>query len=122
MRRDILLVDDDSSFCRIIETALLISGHSVVSAHNGLEALDLFAPGKFHLVLTDYLMPAMTGDKLAAAIKDLSPGQPILMLTAYGENLWPSSPVLNRVDGLISKPFKLDTIRQAVLKFSRSWN
>jgi CheY-like chemotaxis protein len=120
MKCEILVVDDDPCLCRAVEAVLRLLGHSVVTAQNGLEALDVFAPNKFHLVFTDYLMPALTGDKLAAAIKSLSPNQPILMLTAFAENFWPASPLLSCVDGLISKPFQIDIIRQAVLKFSRA--
>jgi CheY-like chemotaxis protein len=118
-KRHILVVDDDSALCETLAMALDVWGHSSVCVHSGSEALDVFEPGKFDLVLTDYLMPAMTGDKLAAAIKALSPTQPILMLSAYADNFWPGSPILSCVDGLLTKPFKLDVLARSVLELAR---
>ena len=119
-KQHILVVDDDSALCETIQMALELWGHSVVSVHSGPEALEVFEPGKFDLVVTDYLMPSMTGDKLAAAIKTLSPTQPILMLTAYADNFWPGSPILSCVDALLTKPFKLDILRKSVLELGRA--
>ena len=86
-KRQILVVDDDAIVCETVMMILQIDGHVVHSANSGAQALALFEPGKFDLIITDFFMPAMTGEKLAAAIKTQSPTQPVVMLTAYPEKL-----------------------------------
>src|SRR5258708_814334 len=72
-KRRLLVVDDDPSVCEVVEMVLKLDGHLVETVNSGSEALAVFVPGKFDLVFTDYFMPLMTGDKLAAAIKLRSP-------------------------------------------------
>jgi len=93
---------------------LQIDGHLVDSASSGAQALALFQPGKFDVIITDFFMPTMTGEKLAAAIKTRSPSQPVVMLTAYPEKLSRENP--QTVDLLIGKPFEINALRDAVTR------
>jgi len=111
-KRHILVVDDDAFVCEAVTMILEIDGHLVDSASSGAQALALFQPGKFDLIITDFFMPAMTGEKLAAAIKTRSPSQPVVMLTAYPEKLSRENP--EGVDLLIGKPFEINALRDAV--------
>lgn len=95
---------------------LTFDGHRVDMANSGKEALSLFEKGKYDLVVTDYAMPAMKGDELAAAIKTRAPGQPVVMVTAYAEMLRASGQPLVGVDFVISKPFLLEHLREAIEK------
>src|SRR5689334_16354857 len=113
-KRHILVVDDDALVCETVTMVLQIDGHQVDTASNGAQALSVFEPGKFDLVITDFFMPAMTGEKLAAAIKLQSPGQPVVMLTAYPEKLSRENPP--KVDLLIGKPFEINALRDAVTR------
>ena len=83
---------------------------------SGEQALALFEIGKFDLILTDYAMAGMKGDKLAAALKALAPNQPVGMLTCCAEAMRPSDQPPPGVDLVISKPFGLDGLRQAITK------
>lgn len=80
----------------------------------------MFEKSKYDLVITDYAMPSMKGDELAATIKTLVPGQPIVMVTAYAEMLRASGLPLTGVDCVISKPFLLEHLREAIEKTSPS--
>jgi len=91
-------------------------GHDVQTASNGKEALALFEKGKFDIVFTDFAMPVMKGDELAAAIKARAPEQPVVMITAYAEMLQNSGDNLKGVDFMISKPFLLENLREAIAK------
>ena len=110
------MVDDDPLVCDSIRRMLAVDGHVVETAISGEQALALFAIGKFDVVLTDYGRPVMKGDKLAAAIKARVPNQPIGMFTGYAEAMQPSDHPLPGVDLVISKPFGLDELRQAITK------
>jgi len=63
-------------------------------------------------------MPAMKGDELAASIKTRSPGQPVVLITAYAEMLKSSETPLTGVDFIISKPFLLENLREAIEKMT----
>jgi CheY-like chemotaxis protein len=114
--RRILVVDDEPFVCDAVRMMLAFDGHQVATASSGREALEVFDQGKFDLVITDYAMPAMKGDELAQAIKARVPGQPVVMITAYAEMLNASKQPLRGVDFIISKPFLLDNLREAINK------
>jgi two-component system chemotaxis response regulator CheY len=76
----------------------------------------MFQEGQFDLVITDFEMPGMKGDELAAAIKAQAPNQPVVMITAYAEMLQASGNPLTGVDLTISKPFLLENLREAIAK------
>src|ERR1035437_6224053 len=73
----ILLAEDQQDVREMTAIMLGMDDHVVTTAVNGREALDLFTPGRFDLVITDYLMPLMKGDELARNIKRLAPSEPI---------------------------------------------
>src|SRR3954470_12357659 len=115
-QRRILVVDDEPFVCDAVKMMLNFDGHIVETASNGREALEVFDKGKFDLVITDFAMPTMKGDALAVAIKERSPKQPIVMITAYAEMLQTSGNPLRGVDYIISKPFLLENLRDAIAK------
>lgn len=112
----ILLVEDDPSARESLNVLLRIDRHAVVEATNGREALDLFTQQPFDLVIVNYLMPEMQGNELALKIKRMVPSQPILMVTAFYEKLVDSE---LPVDAVLSKPFAVDELRQALAKLLR---
>ena len=115
-QRRILVVDDEPFVCDAVKMMLAFDRHAVETATNGKDALAKFEKGKFDLVITDFEMPAMKGDELAAAIKARDPNQPVVMITAYAEMLQSSGNRLTGVDFVISKPFLLENLREAIAK------
>ena len=112
--RHILVVDDEPYVCDAVRMMLAFDGHQVETAASGKEALTLFAKGKYDLVITDYAMPAMKGDELAITIKSIAPEQPIVLITAYAEMLKSNETPLAGVDFIVSKPFLLENLREAI--------
>ncbi len=115
--KHILVVDDEPLVHQTVQMLLQGDGYVVDGAKSGAEALALFEPGKFDMIFTDYFMPEMKGDQLAAAIKRRAPRQPIVMLTAYPEKLQSSDCPLGGVDSFICKPFEAETLRTAIARF-----
>ena len=105
----ILLVDDQQNVREAIRLVLRLDDHAVIEADSGPAALDLFSQDHFDLVITTFEMPIMKGNELAARIKQLSPSQPVLMITAYTGRLMDAD---NPVDGVLDKPFHLKDLRQ----------
>ncbi len=112
--RRILVVDDEAVVGESIKLVLALDQHEVVTVTGGQEALAAFQADRFDLILTDYDMPGMKGDKLAAAIKALAPRMPIILMTAYGEALRLSGDFPLQVDLVVSKPFDFEELREAV--------
>jgi CheY-like chemotaxis protein len=108
-QKRILLVDDQQSVREAVKLLLTLDQHEVVEAADGATALELFRRDHFDLVITDLEMPKMKGNELAARIKTLSPSKPVLMITAYAEQLGDSD---CPVDGVLDKPFLLEDLRQ----------
>jgi CheY-like chemotaxis protein len=113
-QRRILVVDDEPFVCDAVKMMLAFDGHSVETASSARDALAIFDKAKFDLVITDFAMPAMKGDELALAIKARDPQQPVVMITAYAEMLQASGSPLPGVDFIISKPFLLENLREAI--------
>jgi len=107
LRKRILLVDDEGLVREAVGRLLAKDEHTVVESNNGFEALSLFTRGHFDLVMTDFRIPFMEGNELATRIKQLAPGQPILMITGYGKKPGPVNPV----DAVLNRPFDLDQLR-----------
>jgi len=87
--------------------------HKVKVTTTAADALDVCEKETFDLIILDYLMPVMKGDKLAIALKERFPHLPILMITADAEKV----ESLNRppgVDLLMGKPFQLTELREAI--------
>ena len=113
-QRRILVVDDEPLVRDAAKMILQHDGHVVKTAGSAKDALTLLEKGKFDLVITDYKMPRMTGDKLALAIKALDPAQPVIMMTAYAEMLKSAGHSLEGIDYMLSKPFLMTDLRTAV--------
>lgn len=112
--RRILVVDDEPLVCDSIKKVLAMDRHDVETASTVEEAMGAFQKGTFDLVITDYEMPAMKGDKLAAAMKALRPNQRIILITAYAETLRHKGNFPLGVDLVLPKPFALQEMRDAV--------
>lgn len=114
VKRRILVVDDEPFVCEAVKMMLAFDGHAVETASNPKDALALMESGTFDVVFTDYAMPDMKGDELAAVIKGKNPRQPVVLITAYAELLKFSGNPLAGIDFVISKPFLLEDLRKAI--------
>lgn len=110
----ILIVDDDPLVCDSLRRMLEVDGRQVAIAISAGEALALCDKQAFDLVIIDYLMPVMKGDKLALTIRERFPDKPIIMITADAEKLESLKENPPGVDLVIGKPFKLGELREAV--------
>lgn len=110
----ILVVDDEES-CRIAMAMLLEHlGYEVEVVADAEGALAAFDALKHRLVVTDFCMPGMTGDDLAAELKRRSPGTPVLLCSG----LPPVRP--QSADVLLLKPVSIDDFRKALQALLKS--
>jgi len=106
----ILVVEDDDVIRKAISMYLHHCGYEVVTACNGLEAVEVFAscPDLIDLVLTDLQMPVMTGNDAVHQIRKARPEAKIICMTGYSEELCPKGTLL------LKKPFRFEVLHEAV--------
>ena len=107
-----IMVVDDDHLVRVNAAAMLEDlGHTVIEADCGAAALDLLKLGrKIDLLITDQLMPGMTGLQLADRVKHMLPELPILLATGYTEQPSQGDKSLPR----LAKPFTQAELAEAV--------
>jgi DNA-binding NtrC family response regulator len=80
----ILVIDDEEVIrmlvCEILETA----GHTVVSASDAESAIELFESGRFDAVVSDVIMPSLSGFELLARLRARASAPPVLLITGAG--------------------------------------
>jgi signal transduction histidine kinase/ActR/RegA family two-component response regulator len=118
-RLHILVVDDDPLLIQSLRDTLEGDGHAVTVADGGQKGIDAFAAAQqrgapFAVVITDLGMPYVDGRKVAAAVKAAAPGTPVILLTGWGERLVAENDVPPHVDRVLSKPPKLQVLREAL--------
>lgn len=117
-QHQILVVDDEACIRRVLETRLLMNGYQVITATDGVEALEIFKSEPLDLIILDVMMPRLDGYAVCQTIRKTS-RIPIIMLTALSD-------VQDRIDGLemgaddyITKPFspkELDSRIRVILR------
>jgi len=112
----ILLLDDDPDIVRSLRTFLTRSGYGVLVAHRPSEAIHLARshPGPIHLLVTDLVMPEMSGTEVAERIREIRPEIRVIVMSGYLEQdaLESGEAVLG--GGFLVKPFELEELRSRV--------
>ena len=110
----VLVVDDEPIVADMLQQMLALAGHHADVASGAQEALKVYKPGAFDLVVTDYSMPGLKGDALAASIRKQAPEQRIVMLTGFDEGVASCGPA--GVDLVVSKPLILNEFLPAIAR------
>ncbi len=83
--KTILVIDDDKMILMILKQTLSKEGYRVSTAASGEEGIAMLASSNTDLVLTDYMMPGMSGIEVLNVIKQNQPLLPVIMLTGHGD-------------------------------------
>jgi CheY-like chemotaxis protein len=107
----VLLVEDDPNVRQFVEIVLRRAGHDVIAVEGPHEALALLrGQSDITLVLTDVVMPEMSGYELAAEIKKIAPGARIVFMSGYAHDT-ARQPV---DDNFLAKPFTAESLTHVV--------
>jgi DNA-binding response OmpR family regulator len=103
----VLLVEDDRSLRRYLEVTLQRAGYKVIPAEDGLEAMKLALSSDIHVVVTDAMMPQLSGQQLATFLRanDKLSKIPIVLLTGQ-ENKGEVNAASAAIDAFLFKPVK----------------
>ena len=112
----ILVVDDDLAVREVASRVLRRAGYRVLEAADGQEALAVARgeAGRLDLLLTDVVMPGMNGRELAERLTEVRPETRLLYMSAYTEDEVILRGIRIAEMNFLSKPFSLDTLRDAV--------
>ena len=80
----ILVVEDEQRVAELLKRGLEESGYQVELAYDGVWGLRLFRAGEFQMVISDVILPKMSGFELCKEIRNINNRVPVLMLTALG--------------------------------------
>lgn len=112
----ILVVDDEQDVLTFVESALLRLGFEVILAQNGDVALDILAKPlpPVDLLLTDVVMPGISGPMLVDRVLAMQPSLPVLFMSGYDDRQVVQRYVLKEGFALLPKPFTLETLSAKV--------
>ena len=112
----ILIAEDEEALRALTARALIDSGHDIITAIDGADALEIITRenGRFDLLLTDIKMPLMDGIALALSVARDHPNITILLMTAYADQRERAANLDALIHDVILKPFTLAEIKAAV--------
>jgi DNA-binding response OmpR family regulator len=115
--KKILVIEDNPMVIKSLEFKLKKDGHEVLIAKDGREAMKFLKDAQFDLILTDLMLPFVTGKELICYIKKNSPKTPIIVLsTSTQENIITDAFDMG-VDDFITKPFSPNELSLRVKRF-----
>ncbi|MFH1124032.1 MAG: response regulator [Pseudomonadota bacterium] len=106
----ILSVDDDLEFCQNAADIFEMKGYEVAIASDGFKALELVKQIGFDLVLMDIMMPLMDGVETLKKIKEIAPGMPVIMVSAYGVEDLVKEALREEAFGFLRKPVDFEKL------------
>ena len=110
----VLVVDDEPDICNVLSRHLTKDGYQCVAAQNGEEALKSMQAIDFHLLITDIMMPGMSGMDLLNIVKRLFPEVAVIMVTAVDDKETGILAVELGAYGYVIKPFSHNDISISV--------
>lgn len=111
----VLVVDDEEPIRKFVERVLRDAGHETVAAADGVEAIELAQQKEgFDILVTDLVMPGISGDELARRLRQNEPKLKVLYLTGYSDRLFMEKSTLWQDEAFLEKPCSVKGLREAV--------
>jgi DNA-binding response OmpR family regulator len=112
----ILLVEDEESVRQLVRDTLSARGYRVLEAESGEAGLDVAAKhlGKIHLLISDVIMPGISGRELVKKLAEGRPETKVLYLSGYTEDAIVSDGSIESGTAFLQKPFSLQSLSRKV--------
>ncbi len=112
----IMLVDDEEMLIKLGKSILKKLGHTVTPFSNSQDALDCFRqdPQAFDLLLTDQMMPGLTGLELTQQCLALRPDLPVILATGYSEAISKEQAQAQGISAILWKPVTINTMAETI--------
>lgn len=116
MKTKILVVDDEPSHRQMLEAVLTADGYEVQQANDGQEAINSVEERFYDLILMDVRMSRVSGIEALKKIKELSPGIPIIIMTAYASVSTAVDALKSGAYDYLTKPLDIEELKILVSK------
>ena len=111
----VLIVDDEEGLRKFVDRVLKEAGYTTTTASDGPEAIKAAAKlGPLDLLVTDLMMPQMTGDELARRLRLSQPSLKVLYLTGFSDRLFKEKVTLWQDEAFLDKPCGIKGLMEAV--------
>lgn len=112
-KKTILVIEDDTEVLSVIIKYLSQLGYEVITASDGMEGLKRLESGGFDLVITDIVMPYVSGVGVVTALKKKKPHIPVIAITGYGKE--PEAvAVEKKADLVLAKPVRMSVLKDYI--------
>jgi CheY-like chemotaxis protein len=119
MTKKILYVDDDKPSRCLMEIIIEEMGHTLAMVSTGEEAVEKIKTEKFDLIIMDIRLPSMNGYDTTRTIRRMNKEIPIIAFTAHVMDWVPQKCKDAGMDGFLSKPLDIDTLKKTILDHLR---
>ena len=113
----LLVIDDNPSGLELLSNALVQPGLEIHTASNPEEGLDLFCSRRPQIVLTDLVMPQMSGMEVLDRIMEIDPATDVILMTAHYSTESAVEAVMKGASDYLNKPIAIGTLRERIGKF-----
>lgn len=110
----VLLAEDEKGLFMLLSDVLSDAGYRVLAADRPLKAIELAAESRPDILVTDVVMPEMSGKELAARIKLIHPDMKVLYMSGYPRDTISAHGILSSDVDLLNKPFSLEEFQRTV--------
>jgi DNA-binding response OmpR family regulator len=111
--KKILVIEDDPDVLSMIIKHLEYDGYQVITATDGMEGLKKLQAADYDLVITDIVMPYVSGVGVVTAVKEKKPHVPVIAITGFGKEP-ESAAVEKKADLVLAKPVKMSTLKDVI--------
>ena len=116
MAERLLIVEDEDTLCESLQRVLSGEGYEVDSADSAESALTLLEGKSYDLIITDIILPGISGIELLAKYKKKNPAQKVIIITAYASLATAVEAIKAGACDFIMKPLMHDEMKRAVRK------
>ena len=113
--KTLFIIEDDEQVLSMMRSYFEYLGYKIITASNGMEGLKMVSSEKYDLVITDIVMPYVSGVGIITVIKEKIPKIPVIAITAYGKN--PERLAAEKqADVVLRKPFEMEKLKDHVAR------
>ena len=112
-KKTILVIEDDLDVLSMLLKHLKLFGYDAVVATDGLEGIKKLESGEFDLVITDIVMPFVSGVGVVTTLKEKYPRTPVIAITGFGKE--PEAAAMEKkADLVLAKPVKMADLKKHI--------
>ena len=114
-KKTILVIEDDPDVLATVIKQLQYMGFEIITASDGMEGMKKLEAGGYDLVITDIVMPYISGVGMVTTLKEKMPHIPVIAMTGYGKE--PEAAAMEKkADIVLAKPIKLSVLKDQIDK------